>query len=130
VRVRVGVGVRVRVSVRISARVMVRVIRARVRIRVRVGVRVRVRVTIYRFAPVCPPFSRQNCCHCLHQGFRFERHLLRGERGRNKGRNKVRSVCTEANKGGASRKRAWKKMKSARERGMHAEKKQFEGREL
>ena len=38
---------------------MVRVIRARVRIRVRVGVRVRVRVTIYRFAPVCLPFSRQ-----------------------------------------------------------------------
>ena len=93
-RVRVGVEVRVRVSVTVSARVMVRVIR----VRVRVGVRVRVRVTIYRSAPVCPPFSRQNCCHCLHQGFRFERHLLQGERGRNKGRSKVRSVCTEPNK--------------------------------
>jgi hypothetical protein len=97
-RVRVGVGVRVRVSVTVSVRVMVRVIRVRVRVRVRVGVRVRVRVTIYRSAPVYPPFSRQNCCHCLHQGFRFERHLLQGERGRNKGRSKVRSVCTEPNK--------------------------------
>jgi len=37
---------------------------------------------------------------------------------------------TEAKKRGASQKRAWEKMKSARERGMHAEKKQFEGREL
>ena len=36
---------------------MVRVIR--VRVRVRVGIRIRVRVTIYRSAPVCPPFSRQ-----------------------------------------------------------------------
>jgi hypothetical protein len=37
---------------------------------------------------------------------------------------------TEAKKRGASQKRAWEKLKSAREREMHAEKKQFEGREL
>ncbi len=36
---------------------------------------------------------------------------------------------TEVKKRGASRKRAWEKMKSARERGMHAEKNLFEGRE-
>jgi hypothetical protein len=47
----------------------------------------------------------------------------------NKGRNKARSVRTEVKKRGASRKRAWEKMKSARERGMHAEKNLFEGRE-
>ncbi len=37
---------------------------------------------------------------------------------------------TEAKKRGASQKRASKKIKSARERGMHAKKKRFEGREL
>jgi hypothetical protein len=36
----------------------------------------------------------------------------------------------EAKKRGASQKRAWEKMKSARERGMPVEKKQFEWREL
>ena len=57
-------------------------------------------------------------------------HLLEREQRLNKGRNKARSVRTEAKKRGASRKRAWEKIKSARERGMHAEKKRFEGREL
>jgi hypothetical protein len=48
----------------------------------------------------------------------------------NKGRNKARSMRTEAKKRGASQKRAWEKMKSAREGGMHAEKNRFEGREV
>jgi hypothetical protein len=48
----------------------------------------------------------------------------------NKGRNKARSMRTEAKKRGASQKRAWEKMKSARERRMHAEKNRFEGREV
>ena len=37
---------------------------------------------------------------------------------------------TEAKKRGATQKRARLKMKNARERWMHAEKKRFEGREL